>query len=337
MMPTNPAPPLEPAEALFRLTEAQALSLEVINELLAVTPESLDGAIDAALARLGTFCGSDRTYIFQQTGSESMDNTHEWCAPGIDPMMSMLQGVPMELAQPWWCAFEREGQVYIADVLDLPPGDPLRHALEVQGIRSLLAVPLREDGRLVGLMGYDSVDHVRSFLQGELYLLKSVANIISTLLTRRRIEAEMAEARRRQDLERARMRATLSALPDVVLEVDAELCVIAMHASERVKQPVPPERLVGLSLAQVFPPHVLALAREIQNALERDGIVQNRRCHVELDGRQMWYTISAARRPPETPEGQPSYVVVIRDVTERRAQLAEIERLARSCAIRPTL
>lgn len=326
-MPAVDPAQLPPAIALSRLTDAQALSLQVINELLTVPPGGLDAAIDVALARLGAFSGSDRTYIFQQSAPQTMDNTHEWCAPGIDPMIEMLQDVPMELAEPWWRAFEREGLVYIADVLELEPDDPLRLALEPQGIRSLLAVPLREDGRLVGFMGYDSVAGVRSFLRGEIYLLQSVANIISTLLTRRRIEADMAEARRLQDLERARMKATLSALPDVVLEVDADLRVVAMHASDRVNQPVPAELLVGLPLAQVFPPHVMAVAHEIRDALDRDGIALNRRCHFAFGGQVLWYTISAARRPAETLDGRPGYVVILRDVTERRAQMAEIERL----------
>jgi PAS domain S-box-containing protein len=177
--------------ALGRLTEAQKLSVDLINDLLSAGPGGLDGAIHAALASLGAFSGSDRTYIFLQTRPGVMDNTHEWCAPGIDPMIDMLQDLPMEMADPWWPLFERDGHVYIADVLELDPGDPLRATLDVQGIRSLLAVPMLEDGQQIGFMGYDSVTQVRSFLKGEIFLIRSVANIISTLLTRRRIEADV--------------------------------------------------------------------------------------------------------------------------------------------------
>ncbi|MCC6000601.1 MAG: PAS domain S-box protein [Pararhodobacter sp.] len=318
---------LEPAQALARLTEAQALSLQLVESLLAVAPDKLDDAIGQTLAQLGQFCGSDRTYIFMQTRPGFMDNTHEWCGPGIAPMIDMLKDLPMAMADPWWPLFDSQGHVYIADVLDLAPGEPLRETLEMQGIRSLLAVPLREDGRLVGFMGYDSVSEVRSFLQGEIFLIQSVANIISTMLTRRRIEAEVTKARMQEDLERNRLRATLSALPDVVLELDNNLRISAMHANDRVNTPIPPEQLVGVELAQVFPPHVLALARDILRTLERDGIALNHRCHVEIGGRVLWYSISAARRAAQTPDGPPGYVVILRDVTERRAQMAEIERL----------
>jgi PAS domain S-box-containing protein len=318
---------LDPAQALARLTEAQALSLQLVDSLLAVAPEALDDAIDATLARLGQFCGSDRTYIFARTRPGFMDNTHEWCAPGIAPMIGMLKDLPMEMADPWWPLFDSQGHVYIADVLELETDDPLRETLEMQGIRSLLAVPLREDGRLIGFMGYDSVSEVRSFLQGEIFLIQSVANIISTMLTRRRIEAEVTQARLQEDLERNRLRATLSALPDVVLELDSDLRITAMHASDRVNTPIPTEQMVGVELAKVFPPHVMVVARDILDTLQRDGIALNRRCHIQIGDRVLWYSISAARRAAQTPDGAPGYVVILRDVTERRAQLAEIERL----------
>ncbi len=318
---------LEPAQALTRLTEAQALSLELIESLLAVASDALDDTIGQTLARLGQFCGSDRTYIFLQTRPGFMDNTHEWCRTGIEPMIDMLKDLPMTMADPWWPLFDSKGHVYIADVLDLAPDDPLRETLELQGIRSLLAVPLREDGRMVGFMGYDSVSEVRSFLQGEIFLIQSVANIISAMLTRRRIEAEVTRARQQEDLERNRLRTTLSALPDVVLELDSDLRITAMHANDRVSTPIPPEQLVGLQLAQAFPPHVIAQANDILQVLERDGIALNRRCHINIGDRVLWYSISAARNATQTPDGAPGYVVILRDVTERRAQMAEIERL----------
>ena len=53
---------------LDRLTAAQALSLAVVDDLLSATFEDVDTAIDAALARLGAFSGSDRAMSFGSAG-----------------------------------------------------------------------------------------------------------------------------------------------------------------------------------------------------------------------------------------------------------------------------
>jgi PAS domain S-box-containing protein len=317
----------EPLEALERLTRAQALSTAVIRDLLAAAPARLDDAINAALARLGESCGSDRNYLFQRQGPDLLDNTHEWCAPGIAPMIDTLQGIPASLADPWWPALARDGQVHIADVLTLDPDDPLRGALEPQGIRSLLTVPLIEDGQIFGFMGYDSVLRVRNFLEGEIHLIRSVANIIATQLTRRRIEGQIAEARHQQDLQRLRLEATLAASPDPVMELDADLRITAVHASDRVRLPMPVADLLGRRVTEVLPPHVAQVAADIRAAIDRDGIAMAHQCPIDVDGRVRWYSVSAARRPAQTPDEQPGFVAVLRDVTDRKAQLAEIERL----------
>lgn len=336
---TGPAtdPAVDTAAALQRLTEAQALSVGLINELLAAPLATLDTAIDTALARMGGFCGSDRTYLFTETAPGRISNTHEWCAPGIAPAIADLQDLPATVADPWWPVLERDGQVSVDDVLALPPGDDLRTILEGQGIRSLLVVPLRQDGRVTGFMGYDSVTQPRSFLPGEIYLIRSVAHAIATLLQRRRIEGEMATIRTRENAERRRLSATLDALPDVVVELDADLRITALHANSRTTRPILPAAAVGMRVDQLFPQNVVALARQMQAELETRPTSMGHRCTLNLGGQTAWFSLSAARRAADAPDTAPGYVVVLRDITEQEVQRAEIERLSQIARTTTTL
>lgn len=302
---------------LARLTAAQAHSLAVVDSLLSATPDLLDPAIRDALARLGAFCGSDRSYVFLQTRSGIICNTHEWCAPGIAPMIDMLQDMPMELLDPWRPSFARDAHIYIADVLQLDTKDPLRETLEMQGIRSLLAVPLLEDGQLVGFMGYDSVDQVRRFMEGEIYLLRSVANIVSTQLTRRRIEAEVRSERNQKDHEQARLKATFDALPDLVLELDADGRFTAVHSSRRTPSKLHPDELLGCLPEDVMPADVAATVRKAMRDATRQGSVSGLRYRWDRPDRVAWFEASAAQRPSSRPGEAPGYVFVVRDVTEQ--------------------
>jgi hypothetical protein len=61
---------------------------------------SLDGVdliIDKALAVLGEVCRSARAYLFLfDDTTQTMNNTHEWCAPGVEPEIEMLTDLPLD-------------------------------------------------------------------------------------------------------------------------------------------------------------------------------------------------------------------------------------------------
>lgn len=313
--------------ALHKLTEAQALSVDLIDDLLAATPEHLDDVIDSALKRMGQFCGCDRTYVFQESGKDLISNMYEWCADGIDSMKDLLQHVPAEMADPWLQGFRTEGHFYIPDILALPEGSELRQSLQKQGVKSLLAVPLQHEGRVLGFVGYDAVRQKRSFLLGEIHLIKSVANVIATLLTRRKTDLEVEEARRQKEVEREKLRATLSVLPDVLLEFDQDLRVTGFHVNNRMNLPITLDSLVGSPLQAYLPAHVGALAEQIRMELETEELVTGYQCSLEMGGKQYWYSVSAARRPADVEGQSGGYIAVVRDITDWHLQRIEIERL----------
>ncbi|MGY6703670.1 PAS domain S-box protein [Roseinatronobacter sp.] len=313
--------------ALHRLTDAQALSVELIDSLLAAPLADLDTAIDAALMRMGQFCGSDRTYVFQETAPDQISNTHEWCASGIEPALGHLQHLPAQVADPWWQRFKTDGHVYIPDVQALPEDDELRIPLQAQGIKSLLSVPLQHDGRVLGFVGYDAVCQKRSFLRGEIHLLKSVATVIATLLMRRKTEAEVDDALRQKDLERQTLRATLSVLPDVLLEFDKDLRVTGYHVNNQMNLPIALDTLVGKQLQDCLPAHFGALAAQIRLELQHKQLVSGYQCSLDMGGRQYWYSVSAARKPDGIDGHGGGYVAVVRDITDSHLQRLEIERL----------
>ncbi len=217
-----------------RLTQTQALVVELINRLLSASIERVDAAVDDALAQIGTFTGRDRAYVFVidgQTGS----NTHEWCADGTDAMIDQLQNLPVD-AFDWMLAPIRGGDpLHVPDIADFAPGSDEYAFLSEQGIRSLLIVPMFDEGRLMGLVGFDSVHNAGDFLPGEIYLLRSFADVVRSVLMRRRTTLAM----RRTQEELARERAFLSGIVStnaagfVVLDGDGVI-IYANDAAENV-------------------------------------------------------------------------------------------------------
>ena len=326
---SDPADPSS-EQLLDRLSRGQTLALDIIEELLQVPESATDAAVDRALARLGRHLGSDRTYVFRLRGEDRIDNTHEWVAEGIEPMIDRLQDVPKAMAGPWFEAFERNETVEVADVDTLPRGSALASILGMQGIRSLLLVPMRSDGRLRGFAGYDQVRRPRRFLPGEVHLLRSVANAIDRVLNAREARRKEAAAAEALATETARLRSTLVALPDLVLELDAEGRFVDFHAGAITPTALPPEAFLGRRAAEVLPPNVAAVNDRAMREVDAQG-----HCGViiypfDLPGGRRWYSLTGARRAPvatERGETGGGYVFVVRDITQLHTQRHEIERL----------
>jgi diguanylate cyclase (GGDEF)-like protein len=168
--------------------------MEIVNDLLTARPNDLDGSIDAALDKLGRFTASDRTYVFRIRDGVALDNTHEWCEQGTEPVIDQLQDLPVDIAADWWALFDNDGVVEIPDVDALPESRAEKPILKAQGIKSLLAVPMVMHGEVAGFMGYDSVHAHRHFLTGELDLIRTVANVVAFTLDKRDLERQARRA-----------------------------------------------------------------------------------------------------------------------------------------------
>ncbi len=180
-----------------------------------LTLTELDKSINACLADIGRFCAAGRAYLFQFTSDgATMNNTHEWCAPGVKPEIDNLKGLPLEMF-PWWMKLLEAGKnIHVKSVAEMPTeARAEREILEAQNIKSVLVVPLLVENKLSGFMGLDNVDSTRTWDQKELIPLRTLAEIIGTALTRKRA----IEALRQSE---ARFRELADMLPQIVFETD---------------------------------------------------------------------------------------------------------------------
>ena len=315
------------SRAYARVAEWQANIVEITNDLLRAPAKNADEAINRALARSGELARSDRTYLFQLRDPDRIDNTHEWVAPGITPMISQLQDMPADLMDEWRQDLEAGRAVHIPDIADLPKTSGVREVLMMQDIRSLLAVPMLRDGQIVGFVGFDSVRAIRRFLPVEIQLLQAVANAVNVVLDRRAAEDEAKAARTALEAERDRLHATLEAIPDLVLELDQEGRFLDHVAGSGLQAAFAPEDFMGRLPEDVLPPDLAAFARGVMRMVDRDGHATGQEYELCIDGVPHWFSLSAAVR---CEQGRPvGYVFVIRDITGEIVQRQHLQRLGK--------
>ena len=173
------------------------LSLEKIiasisTSFINLSSEDCNPEINSVLEKMGEFCGVDRVYLFLLSDNRrQMNNTHEWCRDGIEPQREHLQN--LELADfPWLSKYlENLEVVTIARVTVLPDEAAYeKEHFEMQGIQSLLLVPMSWKRSLVGFLGFDSVHSEKSWAAEDISLLKIIGEIFVNAFERIRIESE---------------------------------------------------------------------------------------------------------------------------------------------------
>jgi signal transduction histidine kinase len=195
-----------------------------------VTAIDIDAAINESLSDIGHLSKASRAYLFRMSANgTSMNNTHEWCAPGVENNTPKLQQLPVD-AFPWWVANLSEGETIRIPDLDQMPQEAAaeKRFLESLHIRSAVALPLRGKGKLLGFMGIDNITNSSTWTEKDLSVLRVSAEIIGSALER--YEASQELAKLNETL--SRMNAQLEARVDERTRQLAETVVEANAANQ---------------------------------------------------------------------------------------------------------
>ncbi len=213
-----------------RRTE-DALALRVrferaIATIATVLLEGREGAVEHVLRELLAASDASRVYLY-----ENFHHPHdgivtrevaEACAPGV----GRQSDAPSVRHQPWqdgvferWRQLLSGGEAVRGLVEHFPPAE--RAVLEPSGVVSLLALPVTVGGEWWGFIGFDDTVVARQWLDEDVLLLRTAANMVAAYLERNRDRVRLVEHSR----ERAEAGYLLIArhLTDVIWTADLDL------------------------------------------------------------------------------------------------------------------
>ena len=178
----------EAEKAIKHTIEFQELLLKISRKFTSIVDDDIDEMINTTLQLIGEFDDDDRSYVFLFSDYKStMDNTHEWCAEGIQPEIDNLKDLPSDIF-PWWMEkLQRFETINIPSVADLPSEvQAEKEILKSQDIQSVLVVPIAYSNNLIGFLGFDSVKKSKMWSEESTTLLALVAQIFANALQRRK-------------------------------------------------------------------------------------------------------------------------------------------------------
>ena len=194
----------ERKRAELELIERETLERELLDlasAFVGVYDENLDSLVNRTLERLGGFTRSDRAYVFRfDLVADTVSNSHEWVAPGIEPMIDHLQQLPIELLSASIQVLETGQTVVVPCVAELPDAWATeREILQFQAILSVVLVPLLQAERLIGFVGFDAVQAPRDWSDAEVRFLRVFSSILVSAFERARTYSELRDSNLRYD------------------------------------------------------------------------------------------------------------------------------------------
>jgi PAS domain S-box-containing protein len=267
----------------------------------------IDHAINTALQQIGEIEEADRSCIFLIDHDEKiLFNTHEWCAPGIQPQKQHLQNISFDSVSWWMGKLMHFETIHIPSVSDMPSqANNEKIMLENQGIKSALAVPLAIDDKVIGFFGFDAVKRSRCWTQDSIRLIQIVGEMFANAIRRKHMENELHQIQRYNE-------ALLDAIPDFIFRISQQGQILDFKAQEALDLCLPREKITGLHIREVFFPselkRLLALIDQV--------ILQNTTLTTEyaltINGQVRFFEACIKRLRKD------ELIAVSRDITQRR-------------------
>jgi GAF domain-containing protein len=182
---------------LQRQLEFENIITSISTNFINLDPDEIDSGIVQALNSLGEFTQVDRARVFQfSADGKRMQNSHEWSAPGVTPQHRRMRDVSTEDFAYFTDKIKKLQVVHVPDVDKLPSLAKTDQAeCRLQGIRSLLLVPMTFRSVATGFVCFESINRLHTWSEDSISLLKIVSEVLVNALEHKRAQAIQAGQR----------------------------------------------------------------------------------------------------------------------------------------------
>jgi GAF domain-containing protein len=184
---------------LFKTIQAQAEREAIVNRLLLILQRATDpkDSISVVVGRVGEILDADRCVAMLFADNERADYFGEWCRKGVAPIAGDEE-VRERTPVPYWIRSHRQPLV-VTDMREHPLAMGFEDLLERLNLKSLAAVPIIHQGRVIGMLSAHQTRDYRRWAEDDVDLLTAVATQVGSMLENARLITELREANRLKD------------------------------------------------------------------------------------------------------------------------------------------
>ncbi|MGC4019139.1 MAG: EAL domain-containing protein [Muricomes sp.] len=164
----------------------QRLVSEISSDFVNINQINMNKKISVLLSKMGRFFLVDRAYIFLVNEQKNiMTRTYEWVDEKIPSGTENMKDISMDEIPRWIEGLSTKKLVYIEDVVSVPEDAfEEKELLIKQGVQSILAIPIEQEGSMLGFIGLDSVTSTKKWSVYHIELLRILSHLVADGLLR---------------------------------------------------------------------------------------------------------------------------------------------------------
>ena len=291
--------------------------VEVLDRLLQASSADHHAAIEDTLSWICRNAPVDHATLFQDGGIGSFTCTQSSQAARNAGSWRHVKAIPSAVI----FRMAEDGRAIIRNARDLA-GDVPEIALLQGHFATIVMVPMRKDGQLVGVIRFGVENPGQVISEDDLKLLTAMTGIIGKTLTLRATEKQGVEVS-------SRLEATLAALPSLLFEIDADCRYTGFMTGPEHLMIAAKASLTGKAINAVLPADVAAIIEAALLVVIETGSIRDVHYRLDLADGPHDFELTGARKPADNPQARPSAIFLVRDVTKDARLREELLRLGK--------
>jgi len=155
---------------------------------------------------------------------------------------------------------------------------------------------------------------------------------LAKLLTRQRaykfhLEQQVIDRTAEIQASERQLSATLEAIPDLLFEMDLNGRYLRCHSPRPDLLTAPVQALLGKTVSEVLPPAAAEVVLQALKQAHELGLASGQQFELALADQDSWFELSIASKAVSAGQ-EPRFIVISRDITERKQAEKDIQKLA---------
>jgi PAS domain S-box-containing protein len=186
---------VEAQETIREKSQLQDLMMRISTKYINLPIELLDKTIMESLRDIAYFVQADRAYIFNYHLKKGYcEYRYEWTGEGTESQIDELKRISLD-SMPFWLEKHKNREFVIVENAANVNEENIRQLLFSEGIKSLITIPIHDEDRLVGFVGFDLLKNYRSFSDEEKEILVLFSQMLVNVYKRLDYIRELNESK----------------------------------------------------------------------------------------------------------------------------------------------